>query len=50
VKQGRSIAFSERLTLDATLEVLGHRIEVRSVVDEGSLFSIYAPVAAASES
>jgi two-component system, OmpR family, phosphate regulon sensor histidine kinase PhoR len=30
------------------LEVLGHRIEVRSVVDEGSLFSIYAPVAAAS--
>jgi two-component system, OmpR family, phosphate regulon sensor histidine kinase PhoR len=32
------------------LEVLGHRIEVRSVVDEGSLFSIYAPVAAACES
>jgi two-component system, OmpR family, phosphate regulon sensor histidine kinase PhoR len=31
------------------LEVLGHRIEVRSVVDEGSLFSIYAPAAAASE-
>jgi two-component system, OmpR family, phosphate regulon sensor histidine kinase PhoR len=28
------------------LEVLGHRIEVRSVVGEGSLFSIYAPVAA----
>ena len=26
------------------LEVLGHRIEVRSVVGEGSLFSIYAPV------
>ena len=25
------------------LEVLGHRIEVRSVVGEGSLFSIYAP-------
>jgi two-component system, OmpR family, phosphate regulon sensor histidine kinase PhoR len=30
------------------LEVLGHRIEVRSVVGEGSLFSIYAPAAAAS--
>jgi two-component system phosphate regulon sensor histidine kinase PhoR len=29
------------------LEVLGHRIEVRSVVGEGSLFSIYAPAAAA---
>ncbi len=29
------------------LEVLGHRIEVRSVVGEGSLFSIYAPVARA---
>ena len=28
------------------LEVLGHRIEVRSIVGEGSLFSIYAPVAA----
>jgi len=28
------------------LEVLGHRIEVRSVVGEGSLFSIYAPAAA----
>src|ERR1700721_809035 len=27
------------------LDVLGHRIEVRSVVDEGSLFSIYAPAA-----
>jgi two-component system, OmpR family, phosphate regulon sensor histidine kinase PhoR len=27
------------------LEVLGHRIEVRSVVGEGSLFSIYAPAA-----
>jgi two-component system, OmpR family, phosphate regulon sensor histidine kinase PhoR len=26
------------------LEVLGHRIEVRSVVGEGSLFSIYAPI------
>jgi two-component system phosphate regulon sensor histidine kinase PhoR len=32
------------------LEVLGHRIEVRSVVGEGSLFSIYAPAAAASAS
>jgi two-component system, OmpR family, phosphate regulon sensor histidine kinase PhoR len=32
------------------LEVLGHRIEVRSVVGEGSLFSIYAPAAAASGS
>ena len=32
------------------LEVLGHRIEVRSVVDEGSLFSIYAPAAAVSAS
>jgi two-component system phosphate regulon sensor histidine kinase PhoR len=30
------------------LEVLGHRIEVRSVVGEGSLFSIYAPTAPAS--
>ena len=30
------------------VDVLGHRIEVRSVVDEGSLFSIYAPAAAAS--
>jgi two-component system, OmpR family, phosphate regulon sensor histidine kinase PhoR len=27
--------------------VLGHRIEVRSIVGEGSLFSIYAPAAAA---
>ena len=27
------------------LELLGHRIEVRSVVNEGSLFSIYVPVA-----
>ena len=25
------------------LEVLGHRIEVRSIVDQGSLFSIYVP-------
>jgi two-component system, OmpR family, phosphate regulon sensor histidine kinase PhoR len=31
------------------LEVLGHRIEVRSVVGEGSLFSIYVPAAAANE-
>jgi two-component system, OmpR family, phosphate regulon sensor histidine kinase PhoR len=30
------------------LEVLGHRIEVRSAVGQGSLFSIYAPAAAAS--
>jgi two-component system, OmpR family, phosphate regulon sensor histidine kinase PhoR len=30
------------------LEMLGHPIEVRSVVGEGSLFSIYAPAAAAS--
>lgn len=30
------------------LEVLGHRIEVRSVVGEGSLFSIYTPAAPAS--
>jgi two-component system, OmpR family, phosphate regulon sensor histidine kinase PhoR len=30
------------------LEVLGHRIEVRSVVGEGSLFSIHAPAAPAS--
>jgi signal transduction histidine kinase len=30
------------------LEVLGHRIEVRSVVGEGSLFSIYAPAAVSS--
>lgn len=27
------------------LEALGHRIEVRSVLGEGSLFSIYAPIA-----
>jgi two-component system, OmpR family, phosphate regulon sensor histidine kinase PhoR len=32
------------------LEVLGHRIEVRSAVGEGSLFSIYAPAAVASAS
>lgn len=32
------------------VEVLGHRIEVRSVVGEGSLFSIYAPASPASES
>jgi signal transduction histidine kinase len=32
------------------LEMLGHRIEVRSVVGKGSLFSIYAPAAAASAS
>jgi two-component system phosphate regulon sensor histidine kinase PhoR len=32
------------------LEVLGHRIEVRSVSGEGSLFSIYAPAAAPSVS
>jgi two-component system, OmpR family, phosphate regulon sensor histidine kinase PhoR len=32
------------------LEVLGHRIEVRSVAGEGSLFSIYAPAAAATAS
>jgi two-component system phosphate regulon sensor histidine kinase PhoR len=31
------------------IKVLGHRIEVRSVVGEGSLFSIYAPVASTSE-
>jgi two-component system phosphate regulon sensor histidine kinase PhoR len=30
------------------LAVLGHRIEVRSVVGEGSLFSIYAPAAPSS--
>jgi two-component system phosphate regulon sensor histidine kinase PhoR len=29
------------------LEVLGHRIEVRSIMGEGSLFSIYLPAAAA---
>jgi two-component system, OmpR family, phosphate regulon sensor histidine kinase PhoR len=29
------------------LDVLGHRIEVRSIVTEGSLFSIYLPVAPA---
>jgi two-component system phosphate regulon sensor histidine kinase PhoR len=29
------------------LEMLGHRIEVRSVVGKGSVFSIYAPAAAA---
>jgi two-component system phosphate regulon sensor histidine kinase PhoR len=32
------------------IEVLGHRIEVRSVVGEGSMFSIYAPAAPASAS
>jgi signal transduction histidine kinase len=30
------------------LEVLGHRIEVRSMVGEGSLFSIHVPIMAAS--
>jgi signal transduction histidine kinase len=32
------------------LEVLGHRVEVRSVVGEGSLFSIYAPTVTANAS
>lgn len=32
------------------LEVLGHRIEVRSVVGEGSLFSIHAPAVAVNAS
>jgi signal transduction histidine kinase len=32
------------------IEVLGHRIEVRSIVGEGSLFSIYAPAAPTSGS
>jgi signal transduction histidine kinase len=32
------------------LEVLGHRIEIRSVVGEGSRFSVYAPAVAASVS
>ena len=32
------------------LEVLGHRVEVRSIVGQGSLFSIYAPAATASAS
>jgi signal transduction histidine kinase len=32
------------------LEVLGHRIEVRSVVGEGSVFSVYAPAVAANAS
>jgi two-component system, OmpR family, phosphate regulon sensor histidine kinase PhoR len=31
------------------IEVLGHRIEVRSVVGEGSLFSIYVPTTAATK-
>jgi len=31
------------------VEVLGHRMEVRSLVGEGSLFSIYAPAAPASQ-
>jgi signal transduction histidine kinase len=30
------------------LEVLGHRVEVRSIVGKGSLFSIYTPAVAAS--
>jgi signal transduction histidine kinase len=30
--------------------VLGHRIEVRSIVGEGSLFSIYVPIATATTS
>ena len=30
------------------LEVLGHRVEVRSIVGQGSLFSIYAPASTAS--
>jgi two-component system, OmpR family, phosphate regulon sensor histidine kinase PhoR len=29
------------------LEVLGHRVEVRSIVGKGSLFSVYAPAEAA---
>jgi two-component system, OmpR family, phosphate regulon sensor histidine kinase PhoR len=29
-------------------DVLGHRIEVRSIVGEGSFFSIHVPAAAAS--
>lgn len=32
------------------IEVLGHRIEVRSIVGEGSLFSIYAPATPGSDS
>jgi two-component system phosphate regulon sensor histidine kinase PhoR len=32
------------------IEVLGHRIEVRSIVGEGSLFSIYAPATPANGS
>ena len=32
------------------LEVLGHRVEVRSIVGQGSVFSIYAPAVAASGS
>lgn len=32
------------------LEVLGHRVEVRSIVGQGSLFSIFAPAATANAS
>jgi signal transduction histidine kinase len=32
------------------LEMLGHRVEVRSIVGKGSLFSIYTPAVAASAS
>ena len=32
------------------LEVLGHRIEIRSAIGEGSVFSIYVPAAAANAS
>jgi two-component system, OmpR family, phosphate regulon sensor histidine kinase PhoR len=47
-ERGRGLGIGLSIVCRA-IEVLGHRIEVRSVVGEGSLFSIYAPVASTSE-
>jgi two-component system, OmpR family, phosphate regulon sensor histidine kinase PhoR len=47
-ERGRGLGIGLSIVCRA-IEVLGHRIEVRSVVGEGSLFSIYAPVASTSK-
>jgi two-component system phosphate regulon sensor histidine kinase PhoR len=47
-ERGRGLGIGLSIVCRA-IEVLGHRIEVRSVVGEGSLFSIYAPLASTSE-
>jgi two-component system, OmpR family, phosphate regulon sensor histidine kinase PhoR len=47
-ERGRGLGIGLSIVCRA-IEVFGHRIEVRSVVGEGSLFSIYAPVASTSE-